>query len=59
MHFRLGSLTPEELSARTGLELTPEELKTLNELRSGKAALTGPNDSHVFDAPQIKKGLAL
>lgn len=53
MHLRLGNLTPEEFSVRTGLEFTPEELEALREFRSGKAELTGPNDFHIFDAPRI------
>lgn len=51
MSFMLGNLSPEDFAARTGSPFTDDELATLHRNWSRRAALTGPEDFHIFEAP--------
>ena len=53
MEIRLGNLTPRQLADRVGLTFTKPEMDALNNARSGKARLTGPEDFHIFEHPAI------
>lgn len=53
MYLKLGNLYPEEFAERVGTEFTSDELAYLRGVWSQKAALTGPDDFHIFDDPSI------
>ena len=53
MFLKFGNLSPEKFAERVGSAFTDDESTYLRSVRSQNAALTGPDDFHIFDDPSI------
>jgi hypothetical protein len=53
MNLRLGNLSPTQFAEHVGTEFTNDEAAYLQSVWSQNAALTGPDDFHIFSDPAI------